>query len=308
MLKVDALSLGAFTGGTPLFPLRRRRGATVLVKLEGQNLGGSVKDRAAWGMLRRAEARGDLREETVVVEPTSGNTGIALALWGRALGLRVILTMPESMSVERRAVLAAYGAELELTPAASGMKGAIARAGELTSELPGGWMPDQFSNPGNPWAHRVTTGPEIVADLKGRNLAAFVAGVGTGGTLSGAGSLLKAAYPETQIVAVEPAESPVLSGGAPGPHAIQGIGAGFVPANLDRSLLTRVLAVSGEEALETARSLAREEGLFAGISSGANIAAARKIAESFGDDDVVVTIACDRGDKYLSTEAFRLPR
>lgn len=306
MLKTDSLALRAFIGGTPLFPLPRRRGATVLVKLEGQNIGGSVKDRAAWGMLRRAEIDGRLGDGTVIVEPTSGNTGIALALLGRALGLRVILTMPESMSVERRAVLAAYGAELELTPAARGMTGAIARAREIEAELPGGWMADQFSNPGNPWAHQMTTGPEIVADLGGRPLAAFVAGVGTGGTISGTAKVLRAAYPEAQIVAVEPAASAVLSGGPAGPHPIQGIGAGFIPANLDRSLLNRVVAVAGEAALETTGELAREAGLFVGISSGANIWAARQIAESFGDDEVVVTIACDRGDKYLSTDAFRL--
>lgn len=306
MLKVDGLALRGLVGGTPLFPLARRRGATVLVKLEGNNVGGSVKDRAVWGMLRRAEREGLLGSETVIVEPTSGNTGIALALFGRALGLRVILTMPESMSVERRAVLAAYGAELELTPAARGMRGAIDRARELEAELPGGWMADQFSNPGNPWAHRMTTGPEIVADLRGRSLAAFVAGVGTGGTLSGAGAVLRAAYPEVQVVAVEPSASSVLSGGPAGPHSIQGIGAGFVPANLDRSLLTRVMAVSDESALKTTGELAREAGLFVGISSGANVWAARQIAESLGDDDVVVTVACDRGDKYLSTDAFRL--
>jgi len=306
LLKVDALPLRSLVGDTPLVPLPRRRGATVLVKLEGQNIGGSVKDRAAWGMLRKAEVDGLLGDATVIVEPTSGNTGIALALLGRALGLRVILTMPESMSVERRAVLAAYGADLELTPASRGMKGAIARARELEAELPGGWMPDQFSNPGNPWAHQMTTGPEIVTALKGRPLAAFVAGVGTGGTLSGTAVAVRAAYPEAQIVAVEPETSAVISGGAPGPHAIQGIGAGFVPANLETSLLTRVVTVGDEEALEATRDLARKEGLFVGISSGANIAAARRIAESLSDDEVIVTIACDRGDKYLSTDAFRL--
>lgn len=305
MSQVDRLQLRNFVGDTPLFAIPSEPGrATVLLKLEGQNVGGSVKDRAAWGMLRRAEMEGLIGEGTVIVEPTSGNTGIALAMLGKALGLRVILTMPESMSQERRAVLAAYGAELVLTPAADGMKGAIDKAREILAEMPGSFMPDQFSNPGNPWAHAVTTGPEILRALKGRTPAAFVAGIGTGGTISGTGRALRGVFPDVQVVGLEPAGSPVLSGGAPGAHKIQGIGAGFVPDNLDQGLLNRVLQVENEAALDTTRWLARRYGIFAGISTGANLWASLQIAKSFPEDQVVVTIACDRGDKYISTGVF----
>lgn len=305
MLKVDRLGLRRLIGNTPLFPVPSERGrASVLLKLEGQNIGGSLKDRAAWGMLRRAEMGGDLREGTTIVEPTSGNTGIALAMLGRALGLRVVLTMPESMSEERRAVLAAYGAELVLTPAAGGMKGAIAKAREILAEVQGSFMPDQFSNPGNPWAHTVTTGPEILHALRGRTPAAFVAGIGTGGTLSGTGRALRGVFPEVQLVGIEPEGSPVLSGGVPGPHKIQGIGAGFVPANLDEALLNRVMKVEDGAAFEMTRWLARTYGIFAGISTGANLWASLQIAKSFPADQVVVTMACDRGDKYISTGVF----
>jgi cysteine synthase A len=256
-------------------------------------------------MLRYAEAEGKLSAETVLVEPTSGNTGIALAMLGRALGLRVIFTMPESMSLERRAVLAALGADLVLTPAAEGMGGAVRRAQELLQEIPGGLLPDQFSNPGNPWAHQVTTGPEILTALRGAHLRAFVAGVGTGGTLSGAGRTLKAVYPQVRIVAVEPSESPVLSGGTPGPHRIQGIGAGFVPRNFDRDVVDEILSVSTEDAFEATRWLAEKFGLFCGVSTGANVTAARYIARLFSPEDVVVTLSPDRGDKYLSLGVFR---
>lgn len=305
MYRVDRLPLREHLGNTPLFAIPSRPGrAKILLKMEGQNAGGSVKDRAAWGMLRYAEAEGLLTEGTTLVEPTSGNTGIALAMLGRALGLRVLLTMPESMSRERRSVLAAYGAELVLTPAVEGMKGAISRAREIVAEVPGAYMPDQFSNPGNPWAHQVTTGPEILRDLKGVTPAAFVAGIGTGGTISGTGRALRGVFPGVQIVGAEPAASPVLSGGKPGPHKIQGIGAGFVPENLDASLLNRVMTVEEEAAFETTRWLARSHGIFAGISAGANVWAALQIAGSFPGDQVVVTVVCDRGDKYISTGVF----
>lgn len=305
MLQVDRLQLRSLVGNTPLFPVPSESGrAKVLLKLEGQNIGGSVKDRAAWGMLRRAEREGLLHEGMTIVEPTSGNTGIALAMLGKALGLRVLLTMPESMSQERRAVLAAYGAELVLTPAAEGMKGSISKAKEILAEVPGSLMPDQFSNRGNPWAHSVTTGPEILRELQGRTPAAFVAGIGTGGTLSGTGRALRGVYPDVQIVGLEPAGSPILSGGAPGPHEIQGIGAGFVPANLDQGLLNRVMQVENEAALEMTGWLSKTYGIFAGISTGANLWASLQIARSFPEDQVVVTIACDRGDKYISTGVF----
>ena len=303
-LKVDGIAALSLVGSTPFARLEGPGGSEVWLKLEGNNPGGSVKDRAAWGMLRNAEGEGYLGEGTVIVEPTSGNTGIGLAWLGKGLGLKVMLTMPESMSQERRAVLSAYGADLVLTPAASGMAGAVSRAGELVKEIPGSYMPNQFDNPGNPWAHEVTTGPEILVALKGRAPYAFVAGVGTGGTLSGAGRCLKRVFPGIRIVAVEPAKSPVLSGGKAGPHGIQGIGANFVPQNLDRALVDEVRGVSDEEAFEAARWLAREHGLFCGISTGANVAAAFEAARGMGEPGIVVTVSPDRGDKYLSTGLF----
>jgi len=305
MLKTDNLQIMDLIGRTPVYEFRPHRdGATVLVKLEGTNIGGSVKDRAAWGMLRFAELEGRLAEGTVIVEPTSGNTGIALAMLGAALNLKVILTMPESMSAERRKVLAAYGARLVLTDAGKGMKGAIEKAESIVAEREKAWMPDQFSNPGNPWAHRVTTGAEILRDLDGRAPFAFVAGVGTGGTLSGVGAVLKGAWPKVSVTAVEPSKSPALSGGKGGPHRIQGIGAGFVPKNLDPSVMDRVLTVDDDAAFETARWFARRHGLFCGVSAGANLWAAMEIAKEAPGDRVIVTVAPDRGDKYLSTGAF----
>ena len=305
MLETGNLQILDLIGRTPVYEFRPHRGgATVMVKLEGNNIGGSVKDRAAWGMLRFAELEGRLTEGTVIVEPTSGNTGIALAMMGAAMNLNVILTMPESMSAERRKVLAAYGAELVLTDAGKGMKGTIEKAESIVAETKGAWMPDQFSNPGNPWAHRVTTGAEILRDLDGRAPFAFVAGVGTGGTLTGVGTVLKASWPEVSVVAVEPSKSPVLSGGQGGPHRIQGIGAGFVPKNLDLSLMDRVLTVDDEAAFETARWFAQRHGLFCGISTGANLWAAMEMAKGAPGEQVIVTVAPDRGDKYLSTGAF----
>jgi cysteine synthase A len=300
--RTDRAHLVSHIGSTPLFWLDSAEtgGARVGIKLEGNNPGGSVKDRAAWGMLRRLESEGRLNGDTVIVEPTSGNTGIALAMLGAALGIKVVLTMPESMSLERRAALALYGAELVLSPASEGMAGAVRRAEEVARERPGSVIPDQFSNPGNPWAHRVTTGPEIITALRGVAPAAFVAGVGTGGTVSGTGRALRAAFPDVRVVAVEPAESPLLTEGKAGPHEIQGIGANFVPDNLDRELLTRVDAVPSSAAREEALRLAARYGLSSGISTGANVHAARRIAETLPPEALVVTIQCDRGDRYLS--------
>lgn len=301
--RVDALQITKHIGNTPLYEAEED-GRFLWIKLEGNNPGGSAKDRAAWGMLRLAEKEGKLRPKSVIVEPTSGNTGISLAMLGSGMGLRVILTMPESMSKERRQILKAFGAELVLTPAAEGMNGAVEAASRLVEEIPGAFMPDQFSNPGNAWAHQVTTGPELLTALKGRTPAAFVAGVGTGGTLTGIARSLKAAFPDVEIVAVEPAKSPLLSGGPAGPHGIMGIGANFVPSLLDRSLVDRVVLVGDEEAYETTRELAAKRGLFCGISTGANVWAARKVAREHPEGSLVLTIAVDRGDRYLSTPAY----
>ncbi len=289
-------------GGTPLYRLKGDSGgAEVWVKLEGANPGGSIKDRAAWGMLKDAQRRGLLTEKTVIVEPTSGNTGIGLAMLGRALGLPVILTMPESMSKERRAVLAAFGARLVLTPASAGMAGAVDEAKRILSEDKNALLLDQFSNPGNPRAHEETTGPEILAQLpEGKRLAAFVASFGTGATVTGVGRALRKDFPDVRIVAVEPASSPLITKGKAGPHKIQGIGANFVPANLAVSEIDKFMTVTDDDALETARRLAAEEGLFSGISTGANVWAALEIAKELPRDSLVVTVQPDRGDKYLS--------
>jgi cysteine synthase A len=255
-------------------------------------------------MIDAAERAGRLAPGGTVVEPTSGNTGIALAMVAAARGYRLILTMPESMSLERRRLLKALGAELVLTPAADGMPGAIARAEELVGETEGAFMPQQFKNPANPEVHRRTTAEEIWRDTEGR-VAAFVAGVGTGGTLTGVGSLLKERSPEAKVFAVEPADSPVLAGGSPGKHGIQGIGAGFVPEVLGRELIDEVIAVQVGDALETSRRLGREEGILVGISAGANVWAALKVAarEEFRGGNVV-TVLCDTGERYLSTDLF----
>lgn len=302
MKNVDDLEIMELIGGTPLYKLKNNSGgAEVWIKLEGTNPGGSIKDRAAWGMLKDAQEKGLLTENTVIVEPTSGNTGIGLAMLGKALGLKVILTMPESMSKERRAVLAAFGAELILTPASEGMKGAVAAAELVLAEDKDAIMLDQFSNPGNPRAHELTTGPEILAQLPdGKKLAAFVASFGTGGTVTGVGRAIRKEWPDAEIIAVEPASSPLITQGKAGPHKIQGIGANFVPKNLAKGEISRFMTVENEEAIETARWLAAEEGLFSGISTGANVAAALKVAEKLPKDTIVVTIQPDRGDKYLS--------
>ncbi|MBA4356278.1 MAG: cysteine synthase A [Humidesulfovibrio sp.] len=306
-----ASSLAELIGKTPLVRLNKLShglGATLVAKLESMNPGGSVKDRIARAMIEAGLAEGRITPQSVIVEPTSGNTGIGLALICAIKGLRLVLTMPESMSVERRKLLAGYGAELVLTPAAQGMKGAIARAEELVAALsgqPGGaFMPMQFENPANPQAHRATTACEIWDDTEGR-VDCFVAGVGTGGTITGVGQVLKEKKPGLRVVAVEPTDSPVLSGGAPGPHKIQGIGAGFVPGVLDTTVFDEIIQVTADDAFATARRLMREEGISCGISSGANAFAAMQLAarpELAGK--MIVFMVCDTGERYLSTPLF----
>lgn len=293
-------------GETPLLRLHRFNDGTaeLLVKVEYFNPGGSVKDRVGLAMIEAAERSGALRPGGLIIEPTSGNTGIGLALAAAVKGYRLILTMPETMSVERRKLLAAYGAELVLTPGAEGMRGAIAKAEALRAENPGSLIPQQFENPANPAIHRVTTAREILRDLGGAP-DVFVAGVGTGGTLTGIGTALREVNPAVELVAVEPDTSPVLSGGKPGPHKLQGIGAGFVPKILDTSLISRVIRVSAEEAGVAARSVARLEGLLVGISSGAALHAARMLSRdpAYAGKRVVVLLP-DGGDRYLSTWLF----
>jgi len=293
------------TGATPLVRLPRlstAAGAELLAKVESMNPLGSVKDRVAVALVDDAEQRGILKPGGTIVEPTSGNTGIGLAFVSASRGYRLILTMPESMSIERRKLLAHLGAQLVLTPAAEGMRGAIIRAREIQQQTPGAWMPDQFANPANPAMHRRTTGPEIWHQCEGR-IDALVAGVGTGGTISGAGGLLKERNPALHIVAVEPAASPVLSGGAPGPHKIQGIGAGFVPDNLDRTVLDEIMTVDNEEAIRQAQILAKTEGILCGISSGAALAGALRLAgrTEFHGKRIVIILP-DTGERYPSTE------
>jgi cysteine synthase A len=291
-------------GETPMVRLNalsRELGVELLGKLESANPLCSVKDRIAVAMVDAAERQGLLTSATTIIEPTSGNTGIGLAFVAAARGYRLILTMPETMSIERRKLLRHFGAELVLTPGDKGMKGAIARAGELLAATSGAWMPNQFGNPVNPEIHRTTTGPEIWEQTEGR-LDILVAGVGTGGTITGAGGMLKEKNHGLRLVAVEPAASPVLSGGQPGPHKIQGIGAGFVPEILDRSLLDEIVQITNEEAFATGREIARREGILCGISSGAAVAAARKVAtrpENAGKR--IVVILPDTGERYLST-------
>ena len=296
-------------GRTPLLQLNKysaEKGiaANLIAKLEYFNPLGSVKDRIAHAMITDAEERGLINKDTVIIEPTSGNTGIGLAFVAAAKGYRLILTMPETMSIERRSLVAALGAEVVLTPGAEGMKGAISKAKELASELPSAFIPQQFENPANPKVHRETTAQEILNDTDS-NVAAFVAGVGTGGTVTGVGQALKAAIPGVKIFAVEPAASPVLSGGTPGPHKIQGIGAGFVPAVFEQGVIDEIIAVGNDEAFETARAVASAEGLLVGISSGAALYAATQIAQrpEFAGKNVVVLLP-DTGERYLSTPLF----
>ena len=290
-------------GGTPLVRLRKLVGpqmAEVLVKCEHLNPGGSVKDRAALAMIEAAEEEGRLVPgQSAVIEATSGNTGIGLALVCAVKGYRLILTMPENMSGERQALLRAYGAELHLTPATAVMQGAVDRAAALAAKLPGAFIPGQFSNPRNAEAHRRKTGPELLEQL-GRAPTAFVAGVGTGGTITGVGQALRAADGQVRLVAVEPEASAVLTGGRPGPHPIQGIGAGFVPELLDRALLSEVRTVGAREARRLQVALAREEGLLVGLSSGANVKIALDLAAELGPGHTVVTVLADNGERYVS--------
>ncbi len=299
-----AASVLEVVGGTPLVRLNRLPkpgGATVLAKMESVNPGGSVKDRIAVAMIEDAERRGALRPGTTVVEPTSGNTGIGLAMVCAVKGYRLILTMPDDMSTERQRLLSRLGAEIHLTPAIEGMTGAVFAAQELLREHPDWFMPQQFENPANPDAHRRTTAIEILEATEGR-VNVFVAAVGTGGTVTGVGEVLKARVPGVRVVGVEPARSPVLAGGRFRPHGIQGIGASFVPGILNRSVLDEIIAVRDEDAMGTARRLAREEGLLVGISAGANVWAACQVAERLPAEQVVVTVLCDTGERYLSVQ------
>ena len=296
-------------GGTPLVKVKnysKAHGleATVLVKLEYLNPAGSVKDRIAKAMIEDAEKKGLLKEGSVIIEPTSGNTGIGLAAVAAARGYRAILTMPETMSVERRNLLKAYGAEIVLTEGAKGMKGAIEKADELAEQIPGAFIPGQFVNPANPAAHKATTGPEIWNDTDGK-VDIFVAGVGTGGTISGTGEYLKSKNPAIKIVAVEPESSPVLSKGVAGPHKIQGIGAGFVPKTLNTEIYDEIIPVSNEDAFAAGREVARKDGILVGISSGAALYAATQLAQRpENKGKTIVVLLPDTGDRYLSTPLF----
>ena len=302
-------SVDQLIGGTPLLELCRLErqldlGARVLVKLESFNPGGSVKDRVARAMLDDAEASGRLAPGGTIVEPTSGNTGIGLASVAAARGYRVVIVMPETMSAERRALMRAYGAELVLTEGARGMAGAIEKANELVNEIPGAILAGQFTNPANPAVHEATTGPEIWRDTEG-NVDLFVAGVGTGGTITGVGRYLKRQNPAVRVVAVEPAASPVLSGGQAGPHPLQGIGAGFVPEILDTEIYDEILTASGEDACAAARLLGRSEGVLAGISSGAALWGALPLARRpENQGKTIVALLPDTGERYLSTTLF----
>ena len=304
-----AKSLTDLIGNTPLLELsnlekKRNLKARILAKVEALNPAGSVKDRIARAMVDDAEAKGLLKPGSVIIEPTSGNTGIGLASVAAARGYRIILTMPETMSVERRSLLKAYGAELVLTEGAKGMKGAIAKAEELAREIPNAFIPGQFVNPANPAVHRATTGPEIWRDTDGK-VDIFVAGVGTGGTITGTGEYLKQRNPAVQVVAVEPKDSPVLTEGKAGPHKLQGIGAGFVPEVLNTKVYDEVITVRSEDAFETGRELARSEGLLAGISSGAALWAALQLARRpENEGKTIVVLLPDTGDRYLSTPLF----
>ncbi|HNP60248.1 MAG TPA: cysteine synthase A [Nitrospirales bacterium] len=293
-------------GHTPLVRLNRLSpagGATIYGKAEFYNPGGSVKDRICLNMIDEAENKGLLKPGGTIVEPTSGNTGIGLALVSAVRGYKLILVMPEGMSLERASLLSSYGAQLVLTPAREGMRGSIKEAESILEQNPEYFMPNQFSNPANPAIHRKTTALEIWEALEGK-VDAFVAAVGTGGTITGCGELFKENNPSVKVIAVEPTGSPVLSGGEPGPHRIQGIGAGFVPKVLNRSLIDQIMTVTDEEAYQTTKQLARKEGLLVGISAGANIFAAQKVAEALGPNKNVVTILCDTGERYLSIEKY----
>ncbi|MGG0669067.1 cysteine synthase A [Lederbergia citrisecunda] len=297
-------TIADLVGKTPLVKLNRMAkpdSADIYLKLEYFNPGSSVKDRIALAMIEAAEQSGDLKEGSTIIEPTSGNTGIGLAMIAAAKGYKAVLVMPDTMSMERRNLLRAYGADLVLTPGAEGMKGAIGKAEEL-AEKNGWFMPQQFNNEANPEVHRLTTGPEI-ADALDR-VDAFISGIGTGGTITGAGSVLKERFPDVKIIAVEPTDSAVLSGGKPGPHKIQGIGAGFIPKVLNTDIYDEIVQVTNDEAYDTARRAAREEGILGGVSSGAAIFAAIQVAEKLGKGKKVVAILPSNGERYLSTPLY----
>lgn len=303
-------SITQLIGDTPLVRLNRlvpEDSAEVYLKLEFQNPGASVKDRIAISMVEEAEKEGKLKPGSTIIEPTSGNTGIGLAMVAAAKGYKAILVMPETMSIERRNLLRAYGAELILTPGAEGMKGAIKRAEQLVNQNEGYFMPQQFNNEANVKVHREATGPEIVEAINGHDgkLDAFVAGIGTGGTITGAGKVLKDNFPEIKIYAVEPADSPVLSGGEPGPHKIQGLGAGFIPGILDTKVYDEVITIENDIAFEYARKVAKEEGILGGISSGAAIYAALQVAKELGAGKRVVAVIPSNGERYLSTPLYQ---
>ncbi|CAM4406690.1 MULTISPECIES: cysteine synthase A [Saccharibacillus] len=302
-------SITDLIGDTPLVRLNRivpEDSAEIYVKLEYQNPGASVKDRIAISMVEAAEADGRLKPGGTIIEATSGNTGIGLAMVAAAKGYKSVIVMPETMSLERRNLLRAYGAELVLTPGAEGMNGAVRKAEELLKENPDYFMAEQFKNEANVKIHRETTGPEIVEAIQsiGGTLDAFIAGIGTGGTISGAGEVLKASFPEVKIYAVEPAASPILAGGKPGPHKIQGIGANFVPDILNQKIYDEILHVENDEAFETARNVAKEEGILSGISSGAAVFAALKVAKELGKGKRIVVIVPSNGERYLSTPLY----
>ena len=301
-------SVTELVGHTPIVKLNKVVGedsADVYVKLEFYNPGSSVKDRIALAMIEKAEKDGSLKAGNTIVEPTSGNTGIGLAMIGAAKGYRVVIVMPETMSIERRKLMQAYGAELNLTPGSEGITGSINKAKEL-AEQEGYFMPLQFENPANPEIHEKTTGKEIENAFESKGLDAFVAGIGTGGTITGAGRELKRVYPDLKIYGVEPAESAILEGGQPGPHKIQGIGTGFVPKVLDTEIFDQAIAVSSEDAMATAREVGRKEGLLVGISSGAAIHAALKVAKELGKGKKVLAIVPDNGERYLSTALYQV--